>query len=182
MGQLAESKGVGDLVDALSLAEKAEPEGSWIRCLIAGAYLTERDQAVLEPKIRDMEERGLGVALGVIQGEEKTQALREADIFVLPSKYPLEGQPIAILEAMAEELPVVSTPRAAIPDMVVDGVTGFLVPEGDTQALASALARLAEDAELRRRLGRAGRERYESHFTRERCLERVIQEFDDALA
>ena len=182
MGQVAESKGVGDLLDALTLTEEIEQKRPMIRCLIAGAYLTEHDQAVLEPKIRAMEERGCVVALGVIQGEQKAQALREADIFVLASRYPLEGQPIAILEAMAEGLPVIATPRAAIPDMVVDGVTGLLVPEGDTQALASALARLAEDADLRCRLGRAGRERYESHFTRERCLARVIQEFDDALA
>jgi glycosyltransferase involved in cell wall biosynthesis len=182
LGQLAESKGVGDLLHALSLTEQARAEGPSIRCLIAGPYLTERDQAVLEPKIRDMEERGRGVVLGLIQGEEKTRALREADVFVLPSKYPLEGQPIAILEAMAAGLPVVATPRAAIPDMVVDGVTGFLIPEGDTRALASALTRLAKDADLRSRLGRAGRERYESHFTREQCIARVIQEFDDALA
>ncbi len=182
MGQLAESKGVSDLLHALSLMEGTEQEGPSIRCLIAGPYLTERDQAVLEPKIRDMEQRGRGVLLGLVQGEEKAQALREADVFVLPSKYPLEGQPIAILEAMAAELPVVATPRAAIPDMVVDGVTGFLIPEGDTPALASALTRLAQDADLRCRLGRAGRERYEAHFTRERCIARVIQEFDDALA
>ena len=179
MGQVCESKGVGDLLHALSLTEE---NGQSVRCLIAGPYLTERDRSVLEPRIRDMEEGGRVVALGVIQGEEKARALCEADIFALPSKYPLEGQPLAILEAMAQGLPVVATPRAAIPDMVVDGVTGFLVPEGDTQALASALARLAEDADLRCRLGRAGRERYEAHFTREQCLARVIKELDDALA
>jgi glycosyltransferase involved in cell wall biosynthesis len=129
-----------------------------------------------------MGEGGRVVALGVVQGEDKARALAEADIFVLPSKYPLEGQPLAILEAMAEGLPVVATPRAAIPDMVVDGVTGFLVPEGDIKALASNLSRLIEDADLRERMGRAGRELYLSRFTRERCLARVIQEFDDALA
>ena len=179
MGQVSESKGVGDLLEALSLTEK---EGRSAHCLIAGPYLTEGDRSVLEPRIRAMGEGGRVVALGVVQGEDKARALAEADIFVLPSKYPLEGQPLAILEAMAEGLPVVATPRAAIPDMVVDGVTGFLVPEGDIKALASNLSRLIEDADLRERMGRAGRELYLSRFTRERCLARVIQEFDDALA
>ena len=179
MGQVCESKGVGDLLDALSLNEEQEQP---VRCLIAGPYLTERDRSVLEPRIRHMEETGCVVALGIVQGEDKARALAEADIFALPTKYPLEGQPLAILEAMAEGLPVIATPRAAIPDMVVDGVTGFLVPEGDAKALASVLVLLAGDADLRDRLGRAGRERYLSHFTRERCLIRVIQEFDDALA
>ena len=128
-----------------------------------------------------MEERSRVVSLGVVQGEDKARALAQADIFALPTKYALEGQPLAILEAMAEGLPVVATPRAAIPDMVVDGVTGFLVPEGDIHALAFALGRLAEDADLRTRLGRAGRERFLARFTREQCVMRVIREFEDAL-
>ena len=179
MGQVCEAKGVGDLLDALTLVEQ---EGQPVRCLIAGAYLTALDRKVLEPRIRDMEARGRVVTLGLVQGEGKARALAEADVFALPSKYPLEGQPLAILEAMAEGLPVVATPRAAIPDMVVDGVTGFLIPEGDAHALASTLGRLAADTDLRIRLGQAGRERYLSRFTRERCVARVLEELDDALA
>jgi glycosyltransferase involved in cell wall biosynthesis len=56
-------------------------------------------------------------------------------------------------------MPVVATDCRGIPDQVVDGVTGFLVPQRDVSAMAAAMARLAGESDLRRRLGKAGRER-----------------------
>jgi glycosyltransferase involved in cell wall biosynthesis len=102
---------------------------------------------------------------GVAQGEEKGRDLRWADIFVLPSRYQFEGQPHAILEALAAGLPVVSTWHSGIPDTVRDGQEGLLVPPGDTEALANALVRLAADPTLRSELGQRARKRYESRYT-----------------
>jgi glycosyltransferase involved in cell wall biosynthesis len=101
--------------------------------------------------------------------------MRGADIFVQhsvtdPDTGDEEGLPVAILEAMAEGLPVVATEHAGIPEAVVDGVTGFLVPEGDTEAMAGRLAQLARDADARLAMGRAGwaRARERFNWTRER--------------
>lgn len=79
-----------------------------------------------------------------------------------------EGLPVAILEAMAHAMPVVSTRHAGIPEMVEEGTTGFLVDEGDVEAMAERLARLADDPSLRRRMGAAGRARVNDGFTVER--------------
>jgi len=179
MGQVCEAKGVIDLLDALTLCKAS---GHLIRCIVAGAYLTAHERDMIEPRILDLEKQGLVVRLGVVEGHEKARAFAEADAFVLPSKYPLEGQPLAILEAMAAGTPVISTPRAAIPDMVVDGVTGFLVPEGDVSAIAAALCLISEDDKLANRLGQAGRKLYLANFTQEKCISKVSEEFHHALS
>jgi glycosyltransferase involved in cell wall biosynthesis len=88
--------------------------------------------------------------------------LGRSDVFVLSTLS--EGMPISILEAMAAGLPVVASEVGGIPEIVVDGETGLLVPPGDADALAGALRRLLDDPELRRRLGAAGRARVEEHF------------------
>jgi glycosyltransferase involved in cell wall biosynthesis len=79
-----------------------------------------------------------------------------SDIFVLPSFY--ENFPSCILEAMASQCAVVSTPVGGIPEMVDNGTNGMLVPTDDADALADSLIRLVEDKELRTSLGRRARE------------------------
>jgi colanic acid/amylovoran biosynthesis glycosyltransferase len=100
--------------------------------------------------------------------------LEEADIFVLPTQYPPEGQPFAILEAMAAGLPIVSTPRGAIPLMVEDGVNGILLPEGDEAALAAALRRLVDAPAERASMGAASRQRFLRGFTEEAMTRRLV--------
>jgi glycosyltransferase involved in cell wall biosynthesis len=70
-----------------------------------------------------------------------------------------------VLEAMAAGLPVVATDVGGMAEAVIDGVTGFLVPPDDADALARALGRLVGDPELRTRMGAAARARYEEHFS-----------------
>jgi glycosyltransferase involved in cell wall biosynthesis len=79
------------------------------------------------------------------------------DVLVLTSDN--EGLPYALLEAMSMGLPVVATRVGGIPDVLEDGVQGFLVPRGDAEAVGSAILRILEDGELARRMGQRGRER-----------------------
>jgi glycosyltransferase involved in cell wall biosynthesis len=83
--------------------------------------------------------------------------LAACDIFVLPSLF--EGAPLAILEAMATARPVVASRIGGVDELVLDGVTGLLVPPADPAALAAAILRLTASPELRVRLGDAARER-----------------------
>ena len=84
------------------------------------------------------------------------------DLFVQPSLH--EGLPNAVLEALAAGLPVVATAVGGTPEVVVDGVTGLLIPPHEPGALAEAMAALLRDPDLRRTMGRAGRKHVKRHF------------------
>jgi glycosyltransferase involved in cell wall biosynthesis/peptidoglycan/xylan/chitin deacetylase (PgdA/CDA1 family) len=92
--------------------------------------------------------------------------LRQLDIFALSSLY--EGLPLALLEAMACALPVVSTSVNGVPEAVTSGDSGLLVGRDETDRLAAALLRLVRDPQLRETMGRRGRTRVEETFTLDR--------------
>jgi glycosyltransferase involved in cell wall biosynthesis len=100
------------------------------------------------------------------------------DAFVLPSLW--EGLPIAVLEAMAAGLPVVSTTVNGIPEAVEHEQSGLLVPPSDPAALADAIERVAADPALRARMGETGRRRYEEQFTLERMIDRFEELYSQA--
>lgn len=102
------------------------------------------------------------------------QALRTALAYVQHSirttSNDVEGTPVSVLEAGASGLPVVATRHTGIEDVVVHGETGFLVRERDVDTMAGHMVRLAEDRELARRLGQAGRARICELFSMERSI------------
>jgi glycosyltransferase involved in cell wall biosynthesis len=99
--------------------------------------------------------------------------LAASQVFVLATRS--EGLPLTVLEAMAAGLPVVASRVGGIPELVVDGETGLLVPPGDPVGLADAIARLLDDRRLRERLGAAGRSRVEQHFGRDAFVEAHLE-------
>jgi colanic acid/amylovoran biosynthesis glycosyltransferase len=105
-------------------------------------------------------------------------AMRGADIFVAPSVVAedgdMEGVPVSIMEAMACGLPIVSTLHSGIPELVRDKVSGYLVPEHDTDALSRALTQLIYDPRLRRRMGNAGRAAVERGYDLDELNDRLV--------
>jgi glycosyltransferase involved in cell wall biosynthesis len=93
------------------------------------------------------------------------------DCFMMTSRR--EGLPNSLLEAMALGLPVVTTDVAGAKELVLDGATGFVRPQGDVEGLGLALRRLAGDEALRRRLGQAGRQRVVDEFSFTRRMQRI---------
>jgi len=91
--------------------------------------------------------------------EELTRILTQTDIFLLSSI--LEGQPLAIVEAMAYGCPIVSTAVGGVPELITDGVNGLLCPPEKPQCLADKINLLLEDDTLRQQLGNASRAYYE---------------------
>jgi glycosyltransferase involved in cell wall biosynthesis len=91
------------------------------------------------------------------------QLLAALEILLMPSLW--EGFGLVMLEAMAQTVPIIGSAVSAIPEVVVDGETGLLVPPRDTVALAEALSRLLEDAALRRHMGLLGQDRLETTFS-----------------
>jgi colanic acid/amylovoran biosynthesis glycosyltransferase len=157
VGQLAPVKGQHMLVEAMELLAR---EGRRVRLRMAGDG---PDRAGLA---EDIARRRLGgrVSLEGYLNQDKLRELYEScDALVLPSF--AEGLPVVLMEAMAMEIPCVATWVTGVPEIVTDAVDGLLVPPGDAEALAGALARLMDDAALRRRLG-------------ERARQRILEKFD----
>jgi glycosyltransferase involved in cell wall biosynthesis len=105
--------------------------------------------------------------------------LQAADVICLSST--AEGLPMVILEAMAVGKPIVATEVGAVAAAVQNDRTGILVPIGDVEAFAAALVRLAGDGELAGRMGDAGRERYRTHFSYERMVDKYADVLDRML-
>lgn len=102
------------------------------------------------------------------------------DAMILPSAN--EGTPVVVIEALAAGCPVVATSVGGVPDVVQEGVDGFLVPAGDVEQLAERLARLAGDPELRSRMGEAGRESIPARYAVERLVGDVDELYRSLLA
>lgn len=118
---------------------------------------------------------------GLISHNDLPHILESHDIFAAPCIVHKSGRrdgiPNTVIEALAYGLPVVSTTVNALPEVVRDGETGLAVPPGDAPALAEALARLADDADLARRLARNGRRLAEEMFDPERNSRRLADIF-----
>ena len=100
-----------------------------------------------------------------------------SDVFVMCSEW--EGLGLVFLEAMAAGLPVAATGVSAVPEVVVDGVTGLLAPFGDTEALGDVFLSLARDPELRKAQGDAGHQRVLDDFNLDRMVEATLAVYEE---
>jgi len=154
VGRLAPIKGLETLLDAVAWLDR---RGRRLRLVIVGGEADEPSDGHEAELRRRIETLGIGGLVGFV-GAQRQEALRThyvaADVTVLPSHYESFG--MVALEAMACGSPVVASRVGGLTTTVRDGVTGFLVPEGDVPALAGRLEALLADADLRWRLGREG--------------------------
>jgi glycosyltransferase involved in cell wall biosynthesis len=163
VGRLVEAKGHRYLLEALAILLPQHPQA---RLLIIG-------DGVLRGELEELG-RELGIAdavrfLGLRR--DIPDLLNALDIFVFPSIW--EGLPVALLEAMACELPVVASDIAPVHEVVGDRRAALLVPPTDIQGLAGAIARLLADRQLARQLAAAGRERVKEKFSARACVRKL---------
>lgn len=160
-------KGVHDFVEMAARVSKRFPG---TRFLIVG-------EGVLRPDLeRQAADFGLADAF-VFAGWNSNPAPSYAamDIFVMASTH--EGGPTTLLEAMAMARPVVATAVGMVPEVVEDGVTGFICPHSSPDALATAVETLLGDGELATRMGTTAREQALAHFSIERMVDRYLRLF-----
>ncbi|MFC4427057.1 glycosyltransferase family 4 protein [Deinococcus navajonensis] len=142
-------------------AASARPAGARLTFVGDGPQRPELDRLVTELDVADsVDFRGWLDPAGV------AAELDTADILALPSHF--EGQPLALLEGMARGLALLSTRVGGIPDLIEDGVTGRLVPPGDSRALGAALGELLNDPQARQRYGAAAHARAQATFNIQR--------------
>ena len=149
-------KGLPVLLDAVAKIRQSQPE---VKLGIAGDG---PDRARLAGQSRSLGIEANVEFLGYQSQSQVRELLGQTDVFVMSSF--AEGVPVVLMEAMAAGVPVVATRIAGIPELVEDGVSGYLVPPGEADAVAERVIRLMKDADLRARFGRAGREKVGREF------------------
>lgn len=160
-GRLAPEKGIATLIRAAAKAGQ--------RLVIAG---TGPDEAMLKALVGEL---GADVTFaGYVSGEALHRLIGQASALVLPSEW-YENAPISVLEAYAMGTPVIGAAIGGIPEMIVEGETGFTARSGDADDLASALSRMASlGAAGRARLGAKGREMVAENFSAEAYRSRTL--------
>jgi glycosyltransferase involved in cell wall biosynthesis len=169
VGELTSRKNAALLLEAVPALLRRFP---LLHVLLAG------EGREREPLARRADELGIAPRVRFLGfRRDVPDLLAASDLLVHPAR--VEGFGYAVVEAMAAGLPVVATNASSLPELVDPGVTGLLVPPGDREALERAVASYLGDPELRRRAGRAGRERARREFSLERRLEeleRILEE------
>lgn len=170
--RLVPLKGLAELIQAVASLHLEFPE---LQLEIAGAG---PERKHLE---REVDRLGLQDQVRFLGWQQNMRpVLQRWDIFAMPSLD--EGLPIAVLEAMAESLPVVATSVGGLPELVEDCHTGYLVPPSDITALTRSLRFLIQDATLRQSMGAAGRKRVLEHFSVHGMVAKIESIYDSLLS
>jgi glycosyltransferase involved in cell wall biosynthesis len=161
---LTPHKGQRHLVEAAALVVRQVPDA---RFIIAG------EGELRESLTRQIKEHHLEKHVMLTGFRPDVLSLHKAfDVFVMSSI--TEGLGTSLLDAMAAGKPIVASATGGIPEVVLDGVTGILVPPRDHAAMAAAIAKLLNDAALRERMGAAGRARAVERFSADRMLKETL--------
>jgi glycosyltransferase involved in cell wall biosynthesis len=179
IGRLDPRKGFHILIEACHyLAQRGIP----FRCHILGEG---GERSRLEALIDGYDLHACVSLPGFAHQDDVRTALAQADVFVLPcvrdKSGELDGIPVALMEAMAMQVPTVSTTVSGIPELIQHERSGVLVPPHDATRLADALQFLKEDPEWRQQLGRAGRETVINEFNIYRSAEQMADLFEQAI-
>lgn len=171
VGRLTPQKGLETLISAAPRVLEATPDAGF---LIVGDG----------PLRKDLERAARGTGAGnrvVFAGERRDvhDLMRGAKVLALPSVY--EAFPLVVLEAMACGLPVAASGVDGVPEAVVDGETGVLVPPGDADWLAEALIGLLNDPEEAEAMGKRGRDRAEAFFSADRMARETQAVYEECL-
>jgi colanic acid/amylovoran biosynthesis glycosyltransferase len=170
--RLVEKKGIEYAIRAVAKLARTKPN---LEYQIIG-------DGLLKPKLQKLiQELNLSETVKLLGWKQKTEViniLNNSDILLAPSitasDGDQEGIPVALMEAMAMGLPVISSLHSGIPELVKDGVSGFLVPERDVDGIAEKLNYLVEHPEIWSEMGRAGREIVQENYDIERLNHRLL--------
>jgi colanic acid/amylovoran biosynthesis glycosyltransferase len=176
VGRIAWEKGYEFALDAVRHVRDA---GVPVHYTIVGAGAYE-EAVRFAARQHGLLQDGTVTFAGAVGREATTAYYRRADIFLHAALQ--EGFGNSVIEAQAMALPVVTSDANGLPENVADGVTGFVVPRRDPQALADKVLLLARDPALRTRLGQAGRERAVTHFNLRNYTPQFLQLYQDLLA
>jgi len=171
VGRLEEQKGQKHLLEAVGILRGGGRDVTLL--LVGGGREEERLRA-------QAAQEGIGDAVLFLgTRRDLPELFRAMDVFALPSLW--EGLPIALLSAMAAGLPVIVTPVGGVPEVVKDGENGFIVPVGDSGALAAAIRKVCEDPAGAGTLGRAAAATVRDGYSHRTTARRIMDVYEQVL-
>lgn len=171
VGILSDQKGVDVAIEALA---RLHARGRRARLVVVGDGPF---RPALERLARAREVTGAVTFAGALANDDTAAYYGAADVFLFPTLR-VEAFGVVTIEAMAAERPVIVSRIGATPEIVDEGVTGFLVPPGDVDALAARIVLLADDPARARAMGQRGRARVLAEWTREAHVRRIVEVFE----
>lgn len=179
IARLVEKKGVEYGIRAVMKLAKAKPNIEYH--VVGDGPLREE----LQQLIQELDAGDTVKLQGWKHQQEIVELLDNADILLAPSVTSKDGDqegiPVALMEAMARGLPILSTLHSGIPELIENGVSGFLVPERDVDALAEKLEYLIDHPEIWAEIGRAGRAYVEKHYDIDKLNDRLVEIYRELL-
>jgi len=175
LSNLMESKGIFILLESCKLLKQKKLA---FHCTFVGGT-GDVCEYQFQSKLQELGLENYASYVGKKFGTEKEELFATADIFVHPTLN--DCFPLVLLEAMQHSLPVISTFEGGIPDIVTEGITGYLVPPKDIEMLANKLELLINHPQLRKEMGNAGQKKYEEEFSLnmfEYRLKTIVQNID----
>jgi glycosyltransferase involved in cell wall biosynthesis len=158
MAHCTRDKGLFGAVEAVVMANRMGDSGRRFRLTVAGSFLSESEEAEFRDRIGRSDAAGCVEIKGFVSGSEKDLLFRQADVFLFPTYFANEGQPLNLIEALAYGLPCVTTRWRSIPEYFPADYPGLCIPR-DVPALARALRTVVERVD-----GRSLRRDYEQRF------------------
>ena len=177
ISRLVEKKGIEYGIRAVAKLAKTKPN---LEYNIVG-------DGLLKPKLQELiQELNVGNLVKLLGWKQKTEVidiLNNSHILLAPSitakNGDREGIPVALMEAMAMGLPVISSLHSGIPELVTDGISGFLIPERDVEGIAAKLNFLIEHPEMWSQMGKAGRAIVEANYDINKLNHRLLEIYQE---
>lgn len=162
LSNLLITKGVLVLLDAVVILKD---KGYRFVCDFVGGETSEMSAESFHNEVKKRHLETYVTYNGKKYGDDKEAFLKHADVFVFPTFYHNEAFSLVVLEAMQHKIPVITTGEGGLPDMVKDGVNGYICDKQNPESLAYYTMLLLDDEKLRWRMGEEGYKRYKSHYT-----------------
>jgi len=181
LSNMIKTKGYWDVLLALNILKKRKKN---VICKFVGRFMSEADSMHTLDSGQEREHFFEFLKINnlldyisyneVLLGREKFEAFQDSHLFLLPSNYPFEGQPVSVLEAMAHGLVSITTNYSMIPLMVEDNYTGFFVPYGDPEAIATKIEYLMDNHKEYERLSSNSIHRFVEKFSTDIYVDRLM--------
>ena len=178
LSNMIESKGYKYLFEAAKKLHNAHPT---IHFFFAGNFPNVDAKKSFINSIDEQDVKDTVHYLGVVAGEEKKNLLGKTDIFVLPTRFPPEGQPISIIEAMGAGAVIITTDQGGIPDIISDGVNGYIIADNYVNEIVNNILKIKANIKLKREISFNNYNYVLQKFTESQYVNGMIKEIKSVL-